>query len=64
MVPSKKCTRTGSDQSKEWVKSTCTEADINALVFDGVLPDQSTARWRAAVGEWFSTPETDELIVL
>jgi len=45
------------------VGSTYTEADINALVFDGVLPDQATAGWRAAAGERFLTPDTDELVV-
>jgi hypothetical protein len=45
------------------VQSTCSEEDINTLVFYGVLPDQATAGWRAAAGERFPTPDTDELVV-
>ena len=63
MARPRKRTRTETTQSTEWVQSTCSEADINVLVFDGVLPDQATAGWRAAAGERFLTPDTDELVV-
>jgi len=63
MVPSKKCTRTGSDQSKEWVKSTCNEAALNAMVFDNVLLDQATTRWCPAVGECYLTSNPSEIII-
>ena len=63
MAPPRKSTRTEITRSTEWVGSTYTEADINALVFDGVLPDQATAGWRATAGERFLTPDTDELVI-
>ena len=47
----------------EWVKSKTGTAEIKKLVAAGVLPDQATAGWRPAVGEFFPTPNTDEAVV-
>ena len=33
------------------------------MVFEGVLQDQVTARWRPVAGEPFLTPDTSELVV-
>ena len=40
-----------------------TQKILEGMVFEGVLHDQATARWRPAVGEPFSTPDNSELIV-
>ena len=47
----------------EWVKSKTGTAELKKLVAAGVLPDQATAGWRPAVGEFFPTPNTDEAVV-
>jgi hypothetical protein len=40
-----------------------TEAALNRLVVDGVLPDRETAGWCPTAGEGFPTPGGDELVV-
>jgi hypothetical protein len=46
MARGQKRTHTEADRNVEWVKSTCTEADLNEMVFDRILPDQATTGWR------------------
>jgi hypothetical protein len=45
------------------MESVSTEAALNHLVVDGVLPNRETTGWRPAAGEGFSTPGSDELVV-
>jgi hypothetical protein len=63
MAPSKKRIRMGNARSKEWVKSTYSEDALNAMVFDGVLPDQATTQWRPAAGECYPNPRAREIII-
>lgn len=41
----------------------CTEEVLNKMVFDGVLPDRTTAEWHPTAGERFPKPHLDELVV-
>jgi hypothetical protein len=45
------------------MESVSTEAALNRLVVDGVLPDRETAGWHLATSEGFPTPSGDELVV-
>ena len=40
-----------------------TQKILEGMVFEGVLHDQATVRWRPAASEPFPTPDTSELIV-
>lgn len=53
----------GVRRDREWVTSTVTQRNLEQMVIDGILQDQVTAGWRAAAGELFPTPDTNELIV-
>jgi hypothetical protein len=45
------------------MESISTEAALNRLVVDGMLPDREIVGWHPAIGEGFLTPSSDELIV-
>lgn len=48
----------------EWVPSTCTEAVLEELVRNGVLPERARGGWRPTAGESFPTPANgNELVV-
>lgn len=53
----------GNEARRGWVTSTCTEADLNGMVIEGIILDQATAGWRPAAGERFSTPNSQEIVV-
>ena len=40
-----------------------TEEALQAMVRDGVLPEKNVVGWRAAAGEAFPTPDTEEIVV-
>jgi hypothetical protein len=40
---------------EEWMESVSTEAALNRLVVNGVLPDREIAGWCPTAGEGFST---------
>ena len=48
---------------EEWVPSCMGEAKLNRMVEAGVLPDRVTTGWRAASGEPYPMPHTDEAVV-
>jgi len=50
-------------RDEEWVLLRIGEAELNRLVEADVLPDRATFGWRAALGESFPTPHTDEAMV-
>ena len=52
------------NRDEEWVSSCMSEAELNRMVEVGVLPDRVTTGWRAANGEPYPIPHTDEAIVL
>ena len=54
----------GASRDEERVPSKMGEAELNKMVEAGVLPDRVTAGWRAANGEPYPIPHTDEAIVL
>ena len=50
-------------RDEEWVPSCMGEVELNRFVEAGVLPDHVTAGWRSALGEPFTMPHTDEVVV-
>lgn len=58
-----KNSRNVNPRSKEWVLLSSTQVDLEGMVVDGILPDQATAGWCAAVGERFPNPANGELVV-
>jgi hypothetical protein len=46
-----------------WVRSTMTEAKIQALVNRGLLRPKEEVEWRAAAGEKFPTEDVKEQVV-
>jgi len=63
MAKTKKHSCTEISCDVEWVKSTLTEEDLNAMVIEGIIPDRETSEWRPAIGELFLTPHTHEIVV-
>jgi hypothetical protein len=51
------------DPQAAWVRSTMTEAKIQALVDQGLLRSKTEVEWRAAVGEDFSSEDIKEQVV-
>jgi hypothetical protein len=51
------------DSQAAWVRSTLTEAKIQALVDQGLLRSKTEVEWRAAVGEDFSSEDVKEQVV-
>lgn len=49
---------------EEWVPSTCTQEDLEKLVWEGVLLDQTTGGCHATAGESFSTPRGENDLVV
>ena len=54
---------TGARRDEEWVPSHTGEVELNRLVEAGVLPDRVTAGWQPALGEPYTMPHTDEVVV-
>jgi hypothetical protein len=52
------------DPHTAWVRSTMTEAKIQALVDHGLLRPKAEVEWKAATGEEFPTEDTKEQVVL
>lgn len=50
-------------RAQEWVESVSSKEEINRLVFDDIIVDRESARWRPATDESFPTPMTHELVV-
>ena len=46
-----------------WTASTVPEGVLEQMVRDGVLPEKNIIGWRAAAGESFPTPDTEEIVV-
>jgi hypothetical protein len=51
------------DQQAAWVRSTKTEAKIQALVDRGLLRSKTEVEWRAAAGEVFPSEDIKEQVV-
>jgi hypothetical protein len=51
------------DPQVAWVRSTMTEAKIQALVDRGLLRPKTEVEWRAAAGEEFSSKDVKEQVV-
>jgi hypothetical protein len=51
------------DPQAAWVRSTMTEAKIEALVERGLLQSKTEVEWRAAVGEEFPSEDVKEQVV-
>jgi hypothetical protein len=51
------------DLQVAWVRSTMTEAKIQALVDQGLLRSKTEVKWRAAIGEEFSSEDVKEQVV-
>jgi hypothetical protein len=52
------------DPQAVWVRSTMTEAKIQALVDHGLLPSKAEVEWMAAAGEQFPSEDIKEQVVL
>jgi hypothetical protein len=51
------------DPQTTWVRSTMTEAKIQALVDRGLLRPKAEVQWRAAAGEQFPSEDVKEQVV-
>jgi hypothetical protein len=51
------------DPRAAWVRSTMTEAKIQALVNRGLLRSKAEVEWRAAAGEEFPSKDVNEQVV-
>ena len=51
-----------NDHNKEWVASSSSQEDLEAMVFEGILPNQAMVAWWPAVGERFLDPRDGELV--
>jgi hypothetical protein len=51
------------DPQEAWVRSTMTEAKIQALVDRGLLQSKTEVEWRAAAGEEFPSEDVKEQVV-
>ena len=53
----------GANRDNEWVASNMGEVELNRMVEAGILSDRVTIGWWPTIGEPFSMPHTDEVVV-
>lgn len=60
---SKKETKEAAPSNDTWKRSKCTEADLQSLVDEGLLQDQSVVQWRPTASESAPYERTKEIVL-